>query len=198
MPFPSSSPPLSRIKGTAILYVDLAPLHLHPGPWESLLSATLLHPTWAVSMSPTPQSPLLGKLLHHRSREPQCARDYTPAFGLALLLLPCLHITVLPTSSRLKAEAWRPSPAFTARLISFLSQFLLFETAQRKTLKDPPLTWGQAVRSMAAIAWSLSQKRAGAGEKGKKKRETSVRQATPPRNNTAPHRRSKRHVACDR
>lgn len=66
--------------------------------------------------------------IHQRSKEPQCAEHFTPAFRDALLLFPSLHVTALPMSSRRKrgGPLQLPSQSSPASLLQC-------ETAQKKS-----------------------------------------------------------------
>lgn len=113
--------------------------------------------------APLTQTPLLG-MLRWRSRDPWCAKNHTMPYGLPCCLhwssvqsqLPHLHVTS-PRSSHL-----------TGRSSFHAFSVLLNLKLPEEELKNPQLTWGQAVRSMAAITWCLSQRRAAAEEKQRK------------------------------
>lgn len=156
------------MRGRAILYVDLVPLHLHPGPWNSssLLPSIHIHA----------QSTLHGPL-PHLFPEALC---WVSSYARGAKNLGVLQTTVLTSDtlsccfcpftslSTHKFQSGTQKHGGTLQLssqgspASLLSFFNL--KLPEEELKDSQLTWGQAVKSMAAITWSLSQRRAGAEE----------------------------------
>lgn len=170
-----SSSPSPQMRGRSILYVDLVPLHLHPGPWNpgSLLPSIHIHA----------QSTLHGPLPHPFPR----ALCWGTSYARGAKNLGALQIAVLPsdTSPAASAPSRHPLPSSSSmtqehrgalRLSSQGSPASLLSFSNSKLpeeeLKDSQLTWGQAVKSMAAITWSLSQRGAGAEEKHRDKCET--------------------------
>lgn len=168
-----SSSPSPQMRGRSILYVDLVPLHLHPGPWNpgSLLPSIHIHA----------QSTLHGPLPHLFPRALCWGTSYARgaknlgALQTAVLpsdTLPCCFCPFTSPSSHKfqsgtqehRGALWLSSQGSPASLLSFSNSKL-----PEEELKDSQLTWGQAVKSMAAITWSLSQRGAGAEEKHRDK-----------------------------